>query len=259
MNNRAASLIVPSNDPTTAELPLLEKKHPLRRVSWKLGSFQGDTRPGTKKNDWIQRSWIVARLAILIVLAGIGAASLISRIVRQFGPPQIGYVMCRCGNSTTEALAKGCKFDLLGPSWAPDHCRDDELTAEFLKAGTGPNGTWEFWYDHDHTIPMSIEEVSLLANDPEGAFYGSWEFHVKHCMYQWRKHYRGLERGYTNMDVENTGLGHIQHCEGVILRRLPVRAKIPLNVPYIGWKPTSDDGDHLYTGPDQHHAMTKHQ
>lgn len=166
--------------------------------------------------------------------------------------PSKGYADCLCGSSIAEAKANGCKFDLLGPSWAPDHCRDDELTAEFLKAGTGVNGTWEFWWDHEHTKPMSIDEVSMLADDPEGAFYGTWEYHVKHCTYQWRKHTRALMKGIINMDMENVGLGHIQHCEGVILRQLPVRANIPLNVPYKGWKPAFDD-DELHTSPDAGH------
>lgn len=49
-------------------------------------------------------------------------------------------------------------------------------------------------------------------------------------------------------------VGHIQHCEGVILRKLPVRAKIPLNVPHLGWEPYIDHDD-LHTSSDMDHSM----
>jgi hypothetical protein len=49
---------------------------------------------------------------------------------------------CDCGDSVAEATSLGCKFDSLSMAWLPEHCRDDELTAEFNTAGNGPNGTW---------------------------------------------------------------------------------------------------------------------
>lgn len=51
---------------------------------------------------------------------------------------------CSCGKSVAEAIANGCKYDLLASAWLPEQCRDDELTAEFNKAGPGPNGEWTY-------------------------------------------------------------------------------------------------------------------
>lgn len=48
---------------------------------------------------------------------------------------------CYCGNSTMEAKSMGCKYDSLAAAWLPEHCRDDELTAEFELSGPGENGT----------------------------------------------------------------------------------------------------------------------
>lgn len=48
---------------------------------------------------------------------------------------------CYCGTSSTEAKSMGCKYDSLAAAWLPEHCRDDELTAEFDRSGDGPNGT----------------------------------------------------------------------------------------------------------------------
>lgn len=151
-----------SDDPNTVDLPLLEMK-PSSSASWSLPGFPKRYRTQLERSSsWKQRSLTILRYLVLTLLATVGIASLVMRLVKHIHGPESGYQMCYCGSSTQEAIEKGCKFDLLGPSWAPDHCRDDALTAEFLKAGPGPNGTWEFWWDHEHTMPMSIEEVSLL-------------------------------------------------------------------------------------------------
>jgi hypothetical protein len=44
---------------------------------------------------------------------------------------------CVCGETIEEATSLGCKFDSLSMAWLPDHCRDDELTAEFETTGKG--------------------------------------------------------------------------------------------------------------------------
>ena len=44
---------------------------------------------------------------------------------------------CDCGKSVAEAVSLGCKFDALSMAWLPEHCRDDELTAEFDTTGKG--------------------------------------------------------------------------------------------------------------------------
>lgn len=44
---------------------------------------------------------------------------------------------CDCGGSVVEAVSLGCKFDALSMAWLPEHCRDDELTAEFDTTGKG--------------------------------------------------------------------------------------------------------------------------
>src|SRR5262245_52586732 len=38
-----------------------------------------------------------------------------------------------CGNSTAQAKAKGCHFDLLTLSWVPWQCANRELEQEFLE------------------------------------------------------------------------------------------------------------------------------
>jgi hypothetical protein len=49
---------------------------------------------------------------------------------------------CVCGETVAEAISLGCKFDSLSMAWLPDHCRDDELTAEFETTGKGKSSAF---------------------------------------------------------------------------------------------------------------------
>jgi hypothetical protein len=80
---------------------------------------------------------------ILFALAFLGLFSIFQRLAnthdlclnRQF----LG--VCDCGESVAETISRGCKFDSLAKTLLPEHCQDDELTAEFNTACNGPNGT----------------------------------------------------------------------------------------------------------------------
>lgn len=59
---------------------------------------------------------------------------------------------CDCGNSVAEAISRRCKFDALSMAWLPEHCRDDELTAEFDTTGKGK-----------HFISRRAQKYKLIA------------------------------------------------------------------------------------------------
>ncbi|CAK43888.1 hypothetical protein M747DRAFT_356016 [Aspergillus niger ATCC 13496] len=80
--------------------------------------------------------------------------------------------VCDCGTTIQEALSLNCIYDSLSAAWLPPYCRDDELTAQFERAGPGPNGTWNFFYDENGTIPISKAEIATLGET--GAYHGSW-------------------------------------------------------------------------------------
>ena len=118
---------------------------------------------------------------------------------------------CDCGANIAEALALGCKYDSLAAAWLPEHCRDDDLTAEFERSGTGPNGTWEYWADTKHTQPMSLEEIAALADHPGQKFHMDNEWHVIHCIFYWRKEHRARFNGKI-VEPRSDNEGHIEHC-----------------------------------------------
>ena len=123
---------------------------------------------------------------------------------------------CSCGSSYTEAISNGCIFDILSLSWLPARCRDDALTNEFAHAGPGLHGEWELWADSNGSIPLSIEEVGMLAFQDHGYVYSRRSFHVAHCSFYWRKAFRMWAKGLTTEGRYNKE-GHIEHCHAVFM------------------------------------------
>ncbi|KAH8203021.1 hypothetical protein TruAng_002855 [Truncatella angustata] len=119
---------------------------------------------------------------------------------------------CNCGNSVAQALQLNCRYDTLAAAWLPDHCRDDELTELFNHSGDGPNGSWTYWADFEHTQELSVGQLGALADLPEGGvFYMTHRWHLVHCMFYWRKQIRSKTIGITlepRYDTES----HVQHC-----------------------------------------------
>ena len=134
-------------------------------------------------------------------------------------PDTIDDVMiCDCGNSIKEAISRGCKYDELATAWLPAHCRDEELTAEFEKAGDNPAGGWIHWRYPNSTGVLSREEVESYADDWDHArFYSTGRWHVVHCLFYWRKQFRA---GFTGVIVEPrfNSMEHIHHCERTLMR-----------------------------------------
>lgn len=122
---------------------------------------------------------------------------------------------CYCGESTDEARERGCKYDALCAAWLPEHCRDDELTDEFENSGDGPDGKWLYWADAKHTVPLTVEQVAELGNDPNATFHMSGQWHVTHCFFFWRLEHRSRFSGKF-IEGRSDSEKHIHHCRKVI-------------------------------------------
>ncbi|KAF4785741.1 hypothetical protein HER10_EVM0009431 [Colletotrichum scovillei] len=124
---------------------------------------------------------------------------------------------CDCGNSTAEAVTLGCKYDSLAAAWLPEHCRDDELTAEFERSGPGPNGEWTYWADTAHAQEISVQEIAKMAdNQAELRFHMSGHWHVIHCIFYWRKEHRARFNGKM-VEPRSDNEKHIKHCGKIFL------------------------------------------
>lgn len=170
---------------------------------------QDESEPTRRRHYWLY-------IAIGI---SIGMASTVVVMVL-FSPPPARPLpdrMTICGNSTVEARANGCVFDLLNYAWLPVACVDSEVTAEYRE-----------W--------ISSLERGVLFKDPEGQFpiedeeelsermelktYISADAHAAHCAFSFRK----LHRAYHNrtpLDITTAGLWHTKHCSSMLMKSHP--------------------------------------
>ncbi|KAL9124669.1 MAG: hypothetical protein Q9217_006026 [Psora testacea] len=131
---------------------------------------------------------------------------------------------CSCGNSIEEAKSLSCKYDTLASAWLPPACRDEELTAQFDRAGPEPDGSWIYYTDLNKSNTYSIEEVAALADRPI-YYYNTKEWHIAHCTYNWRKAVRAHFTGVT-LELRADTEGHVKHCEAMIKNPHPLDAVV---------------------------------
>ncbi|KAL1983821.1 hypothetical protein VTN96DRAFT_9907 [Rasamsonia emersonii] len=179
-----------------------------------------------KRTDYSQPSrqkWLSLRVIKDIVLFSLAAWGLVSIIQRLAIVPGLGLAYhsipegCDCGDSVAEAISRGCKFDSLAMAWLPEHCRDDELTAEFNTAGNGPNGSWVYYADSLRTIEVDSNTVAAMGDDPDARVHMNEQWHKIHCIFYWRKQFRTRFNGKIvepRSDTEN----HIKHCGEIFLQ-----------------------------------------
>lgn len=80
-----------------------------------------------------------------------------------------------CGNSTAEAQAAGCRFDIMSYTWVQPACFDQELMYEFLG-----QGDWRWYPDEETVEEMTASEV---ADGQREYVYVTWEYYTAHCIY----------------------------------------------------------------------------
>lgn len=164
-----------------------------------------------KKTNPIRRILRITGLLLLSALAVWGTTNIYQRVT--YIDPQS--LSCSCGGTTTEeAIRRGCIFTPLAIAWLPPHCIDMELSDEFDRSGDGPDGKWEYWADAHRGRALNRTEVGLLANSETGYFYSTQNWHITHCTFTWRKHYRSKTTGVT-IERRSNGLDHIGHCESI--------------------------------------------
>lgn len=147
--------------------------------------------------------------ATLILLAVFAVGCVVGSLALYSGKAP-KHITQHCGNSTGEALALGCKLDVLSGAWLPEKCRDDELAAEFDRAA--PDGHWKYYRDQNLTEEITKEDVMQMGyTDNAAPYYFSGLWHATHCHYYWRKLYRAPGLGKI-VEPRYDTMGHITHC-----------------------------------------------
>ena len=111
-------------------------------------------------------------------------------------------ILATCGNSTEEARARGCKYDVLLNNWVPAPCLDQEWLDEYLE-----DNSWGAFADKNMTQRLSVEE---MANS--GSYYTSVRDHVNHCSTMWKKQFWALYEERPAFDTVISSPGHTEHC-----------------------------------------------
>ncbi|KAB8238203.1 uncharacterized protein BDW43DRAFT_306889 [Aspergillus alliaceus] len=131
-------------------------------------------------------------------------------------------ITCNCGETVSEAIANGCRYDSLAAAWLSPACRNDELIGHFEHAGPNPDGSWLYYADKNKTQVLSLEEVSMLP-ETGGHFFTTHQWHLVHCAYYWKKMFLAIEKG-TIIEHRYNNLAHLEHCEMMFLKRDPLDA-----------------------------------
>ena len=120
-----------------------------------------------------------------------------------------------CGNSSIEALARGCSFDQLMWAWYPKHC-PHYANAEYLHAE--PDEPWRFYID-PYEKKVASEEEWLDALDNKVPVYGERREHLTHCVFMYLSLGQIIRDGtrYTPRQVDYE---HLEHCAGILLEAL---------------------------------------
>ncbi|EME44324.1 hypothetical protein DOTSEDRAFT_93984, partial [Dothistroma septosporum NZE10] len=109
-----------------------------------------------------------------------------------------------CGKTAQEARAAGCIFDPMMNSWLAEDCYDEELSLEFRNIRN-----WTFFTDEFRTRQLSEVEFSEAGDS-----WGTWEYHITHCMYAVRKMQRAIGAGRKIERIVAAEV-HTSHCANV--------------------------------------------
>ncbi|KAJ5559614.1 hypothetical protein N7513_002013 [Penicillium frequentans] len=188
------------------------------------GEPSSDNDPHGRRLEQGPRALYVAFRIFLYLLAAWGSISLCYQALRLPFPHKGDFRltdlnMCDCGATLQEALSRDCTYDSISATWLPPYCRDDDLNAEFDRAGPGVNGAWNYFLDENGTIPLTKDEISALS-ETKGSFWVSRKWHIAHCVFIWQKYHRISETGVV-MEKRYDNLDHVKHCSRLILSPVP--------------------------------------
>ncbi|ETI25969.1 hypothetical protein G647_02746 [Cladophialophora carrionii CBS 160.54] len=109
-----------------------------------------------------------------------------------------------CGSSATEAVSRGCVFDVMEFAWVPSRCFDGELLEDFLALRD-----WEWYLDAAATEAADKDAVAQGRHDE---VFVTQQYHIYHCTYMWRKMHRAFLAGDV-LDGYIADTHHTAHCE----------------------------------------------
>jgi len=132
-----------------------------------------------------------------------------------------GAKLMKCGTTTAEARALGCKYDVLLNMWAPAPCVDEEFINEYLD-----DQSWAAYADKNMTQKLSsVDEISEMDH-----YYTSVRDHINHCAVMWKKQFWALFEERGAIDTMSASPGHTDHCAQYLIDVTDMDWKEPTKV-----------------------------
>lgn len=117
-----------------------------------------------------------------------------------------------CGSTPEEALALGCKFDVLNYSWQPPECFDEEIYSRYWEKAQ-KQGPLKWYADSGFTQELP-QDLELFKHTPY--VWTEHRFHVVHCMYGWELMHHALTLDKPVVEFVSQ-LNHTMHCADTAL------------------------------------------
>lgn len=124
-------------------------------------------------------------------------------------------VKYNCGNSTAEARALGCEFEVFSLAWVPKACYDEDLDREFRESRR-----WVYMTAPQNGIEISEEELRERIG-PAYKQYVTREWHLMHCAFTMKKVSKAMRRG-GRLPRRSRSWEHIEHCAGLFFFPRPL-------------------------------------
>lgn len=113
-----------------------------------------------------------------------------------------------CGNSAADAQALGCRYSIVLHAWLPADClTDDDLADESLMYR---GRDWPFETDGGN---LTVDE---LRGGRYHHFSTTFDWHVTHCMYVWKRMHRAMLDATLKLDSYTANFHHTAHCVEMI-------------------------------------------
>jgi hypothetical protein len=115
----------------------------------------------------------------LVIVITVGVLTFIALTPRSGYSPDV--LSNHCGSTSEEAIALGCKFDVLNYAWQPPECFDEDVFNRYWEKSQ-EHGPLKWYADSTFTTELP-QDIELLMHTPR--VWSEHRFHILHCMYAW--------------------------------------------------------------------------
>ncbi|KAK2589892.1 hypothetical protein QQS21_012432 [Conoideocrella luteorostrata] len=114
-----------------------------------------------------------------------------------------------CGNSPEDAMSLNCQYSIVLHAWLPKDC----LTEEDVEDEKLMYEEREWPYRLDNGTNMTMDQ---LHAGQYHHFTTTFDWHVTHCMYVWKRVHRSMNDGKKKIDSYTANIHHTYHCVKMI-------------------------------------------